>query len=258
MMSRYEYYPVDAAPKTNTLGVAGFICSLVGLFTGGHVLSPVGLVLSLIALGRQPRGFAIAGLILGLVGTCGWLVVFIAIGGLVLAFIALALGIGLFALNDPEKAEITLEMGSIAAAVEKERDDTGYLPAAITSLGLDQGALEDPWGNPYIYTFLADEPGYDIVSHGKDGTAGTSDDIKLSTLGDMWKNYFQASGDDENGTVTLRMGDRSIVIRGDKNDGNIKVDAGDRIFEINGHGEGGHVTVTPTPPSTQPLDPPHR
>ena len=47
-------------PETNGLGLAGFIVSLVGICSGG-VLSPIGLVLSIVGLFREPRGFAIAG-----------------------------------------------------------------------------------------------------------------------------------------------------------------------------------------------------
>lgn len=50
---------------SNGLGMAGFICSLVGLFTCG-VLFPIGLILSLIGVFFQPRGFAIAGLCISL------------------------------------------------------------------------------------------------------------------------------------------------------------------------------------------------
>src|SRR4051794_39566029 len=55
-------------PPTNGLGLAGFITSLVGLVTCG-VISPVGLILSLIGLMKSPRGFAVAGTILGLIGS---------------------------------------------------------------------------------------------------------------------------------------------------------------------------------------------
>ena len=70
---------------SNGLGTAGFICSLIGFLTCG-TLSPLGLLFSLIAVFKRPRGFAIAGLILGLLGS--WF--FIAIG---LALITGAMGV---------------------------------------------------------------------------------------------------------------------------------------------------------------------
>ena len=48
----------------NGLGIAGFIVSVVGVFTLG-CLSPVGVLLSLIAAFRRPRGFASAGVVIG-------------------------------------------------------------------------------------------------------------------------------------------------------------------------------------------------
>src|SRR5690348_9132833 len=58
---------VNAQP-TNGLGLAGFITSLVGIVTCG-VIAPIGLVLSLFGLMKPPRGFAIAGTIIGLIGS---------------------------------------------------------------------------------------------------------------------------------------------------------------------------------------------
>ncbi len=52
---------------SNQLGVAGFVTSIIGLFSCG-VLSPIALILSLIALSKSPRGMAIAGTVLGCVG----------------------------------------------------------------------------------------------------------------------------------------------------------------------------------------------
>ena len=50
---------------SNGIGMAGFICSLVGLFTCG-VLFPIGLILSFVGLFFEPRGFAIAGVCISL------------------------------------------------------------------------------------------------------------------------------------------------------------------------------------------------
>ena len=54
-------------PKENGLGIAGFIVSAIGIITCG-VLSIFGVILSAIGLGKEPKGMAIAGLILGLIG----------------------------------------------------------------------------------------------------------------------------------------------------------------------------------------------
>ncbi len=60
---------------SNGLGVAGFVVSLVGFLVCGGLVCPIGVIMSAVALGREPKGFAIAGLIIGLLGSA-WLVIF--------------------------------------------------------------------------------------------------------------------------------------------------------------------------------------
>ena len=45
---------------TNGLAIVGFVLAIVGIFSSG-ILCPIGLIISLIALGREPKGFAIEG-----------------------------------------------------------------------------------------------------------------------------------------------------------------------------------------------------
>lgn len=52
----------------NGLGIAGFVVSLLGFFTCG-LLCPIGLILSFIGLFKAPRGFAVAGTLLGFGGS---------------------------------------------------------------------------------------------------------------------------------------------------------------------------------------------
>lgn len=54
--------------RSNGFGVAGFVLSLMGFFTCG-VLSPLGLLFSVLGMFRAPRGLATAGMVMGLVGT---------------------------------------------------------------------------------------------------------------------------------------------------------------------------------------------
>lgn len=58
-------------PATNGLGTAGFICSLLGIVTCG-LLSPIGLLFSVLGIFRAPRGMAFAGGVLGAIGSV-WL-----------------------------------------------------------------------------------------------------------------------------------------------------------------------------------------
>jgi hypothetical protein len=79
------------SPPTNAFGLVGFILSLAGFVFGG-LLCPLGLIFSVIGMKREPKGFAIAGLVIGIIGTVFLLfmvvyVVFIIfmIGGVVTA-----------------------------------------------------------------------------------------------------------------------------------------------------------------------------
>jgi len=69
------YVPVPQ-PDTNVLGLVGFIVSIVSLMFTCGLLSPIGLILSLIGTFKAPRGLAIAGTVLGVLG-CGLLGFFI-------------------------------------------------------------------------------------------------------------------------------------------------------------------------------------
>lgn len=72
---------VIEAPRSNVLGVAGFVFSLLGFFSCG-VLAPIGLLLSFCGMFSEPKGLATAGLILGFVGSL-WLIVGVFILGLI-------------------------------------------------------------------------------------------------------------------------------------------------------------------------------
>lgn len=69
-------------PKTNGMALAGFICSLAGLFIFGFVLGTLAIIFSAIGLGKinkdasmwKGKGMAIAGLIIGIVDIMAWLI----------------------------------------------------------------------------------------------------------------------------------------------------------------------------------------
>lgn len=69
---------------TNGLGVAGFVLALIALFLGwipflGWVIWLLGLILSACGMFRKPKGLAIAGLVISLIGVILLLVVFGAV-----------------------------------------------------------------------------------------------------------------------------------------------------------------------------------
>lgn len=151
--------PVDRA---NTLGVAGFVTSLVGFaFTGG-LLCPIGLILSLIALRRQPRGFAIAGTVLGLLGSCGGCLIAL----FVLPAIAIALAGGAtvltaaaFMLVGGTPAMETFDhMFQIQREIKVYEKQHGAPPASLADLNLPTDILQDGWGTPLQYQVSGTAP----------------------------------------------------------------------------------------------------
>lgn len=72
--------------KSNGVGVAGFVLALLAIFLGwipvlGWILWLLGLVLSIVGMFKQPKGLAIAGLVISLIGIILLIAVFGAILG---------------------------------------------------------------------------------------------------------------------------------------------------------------------------------
>ena len=72
--------------QSNGIGTAGFVLALLNLFLGwipvlGWILWLLGLIFSCVGVTRKPRGLAIAGLVISLIGIIFLLVVFSAIVG---------------------------------------------------------------------------------------------------------------------------------------------------------------------------------
>ncbi len=240
MTQASPYAPYDAyaavPQRTNTIGLSGYECSLLGLLTGGHLLSPVGLILSLIGLGQRPRGWAVAGVIIGLLGTCGWLIVAVlvavAIAGVLLA------GVGMFFFTQADRIELTTDMSKIAMQAEDyKHNNRGVAPADLTVLNLQTPALTDPWGTAYHYELTDQDPGYDIVSDGPDGKPGTADDVYLSKIDKYWEDAgkdferqmkeFQQRSKDGRG-MTIKIGpekDGARITVDEDRDGDADTDA---------------------------------
>lgn len=162
----------------NGLGIAGFICSLLGLISCG-LLSPVGLLLSLFAMRREPRGFAIAGLVLGLVAVCGWAIGIVMFGTVIaMALAAVGLG-GLAVAMGGAQIEAGLELSNIDREIQVYRDRTGQLPASLDLLPASEPeAMIDPWGRRYEFRLSDDGATYTLFSTGPDGLPGTTDDVQ--------------------------------------------------------------------------------
>lgn len=75
--------------QSNGIGTAGFVLALIGIFLGwvpvlGWIIWLLGLILSAVGVMRKPKGLAIAGLVISLVG----LIILLSIAGLFSAAVA--------------------------------------------------------------------------------------------------------------------------------------------------------------------------
>ncbi len=226
---------VMAPAPSNGLGQAGFIVSLVGWFTLG-LLCPIGLILSFFGLFRRPRGFATAGVILGLVGS----IVFVIIGLVLTVAVTAAVfsGSALYmALNDPEQFELAADMTEIVTAAESYRSDNHVPPPSLTTLGLDPDALKDPWDSPYEYVLKNDSRcGFDVISRGPDHRLGSEDDITLTSLDQLFSNYIQVNKTKlgNGGRMEIKIGSRTIELLADEKGSTITIHAGDKVIRLNG------------------------
>ena len=134
--------------RTNGLGIAGFVVSLVGLvgicIAPGFLLSLVGTILSAVAMAEQPRGFAIAGLVLGLIGVLWLIVVVLIVGGVLAAGLAGGMSVARTAAREIKAST------EVLTAVEDYRYKNAKPPADIDALvqaGLLKAAPTDGAGH---------------------------------------------------------------------------------------------------------------
>lgn len=166
--------PRPVGPQSNQLGLAGFIVSLVGFVACAGILCPIGLVMSAIALRREPKGFAIGGVIIGLVGSVAMIVVFLVLGGL--GFILAAVGIGA-AIHG---GEAFLDANRIGDAITTQIRAGAPVPTTLDDVqGLQDEWKQDKWGRPYRFTMSEDKKSFKIESDGPDAKTGTIDDIVI-------------------------------------------------------------------------------
>lgn len=182
-------YVMVPAHESNGLGVAGFFISLIGLFIPTGIVALLGLLISLVALGRQPRGFAGLGVLIGLFGTFIWLAVMVVavLGAATLGVGILICGAAAFILTQPETIEVTSDMINVHLAVAEYKKENDSLPRDLDGLRLAVTTLTDPWGQPYRYQLVKDgDRGFDVISGGLDQQFGTDDDLALSRLKEVW------------------------------------------------------------------------
>lgn len=152
--------PDPTQAKSNPLGIIGFVLSIL------CVTSPIGLIVSLFALRKEPRGMAIAGTIVG--------VLFSALLGLVVAMIVI------YGSLFTKTTELATDMQRLRPALNQHNQSQGSYPADLSALGLPSDATTDPWGNPYRYE-RADDGTYTLFASGFDGQQNTSDDLEFTS-----------------------------------------------------------------------------
>ncbi|MEO0474463.1 MAG: DUF4190 domain-containing protein [Planctomycetota bacterium] len=162
----YQYEP----PPTNALGIAGFVVSLSGLVVCMGLICPVGLVLSLIALTKEPRGFAIAGTILGALGTLMGVLAALLFAGV----LGSGFWLGSYFANSQTYTTISIASSDIDYHYN---NNNSTLPDEPTGNALIS-SYTDEWGNSLKYELTAGTTDqYTISSAGEDGVFGTIDDI---------------------------------------------------------------------------------
>jgi len=147
---------------SNSLGLAGFLISLFSIPLCG-ILAPLGLLLSVFALRKSPRGFAVAGTMLGLLGTL-W------VGGL---FLRTA--------HDHHRRDVRQKTNVTRVQLENAKNlivehqiETGAVPEGIEGNKMVLH-LKDGWDKPIRYDVDADS--YVLRSAGPDDEWETRDDI---------------------------------------------------------------------------------
>ncbi|CAE7446260.1 unnamed protein product [Symbiodinium necroappetens] len=145
--------------QSNPLGVVGFVLSLL------CITSPIGLLLSMIALLKAPRGFAIAGTIIGLL--------FTSVIGIV-AFFAVVYGSFVV-----DSTKLTLDLERLRIEAREYVDQNQAVPASLDELGWDD--TTDPWGHEYVFSMDSETNVWELRSVGPDGVADTGDDFAFDS-----------------------------------------------------------------------------
>ena len=154
-------YRPSPMPSLNGLGLAGFIVSVGGVVLLMGVVCPIGALLSLIAVFRKPRGFAVAGLIVGVLGSVLWAVLWVLIIQAVSTSINRMQSYGLF--------------WNAKNSIDMYYTDHNSLPDDATGNSLVSQHI-DRWGQPFSYRQI-DAHSCEIMSAGPDQAWGTKDDL---------------------------------------------------------------------------------
>ena len=159
--------PPPVAPlRANTLGLVAFILSLVG-FCVPFVASLAALICGIIAVRRQPRGFAIAAIVISCLSGC--------VSGFTLAALLPALAIGK---NAAKVAKTTISGSEVLMRVSEFKVDQSTLPKDLVECYGDEIPPFDAWGTPLKLVIETEGTTTNIFvwSAGKDAVWDSEDD----------------------------------------------------------------------------------
>ncbi|MHC2066726.1 type II secretion system protein GspG [Bremerella sp. T1] len=156
--------------RSNTLGAWGFGISLFGLLVTFGLLCPLGLLLSFFGLFSRKPGIAIAGVIIGGIGTA---IVGVGVGSIAMA----ASAMHHYSVEVPKMEQTREVLDTACVEVESFRQENNKLPEGIEGNKLVL-KYEDAYGNAVRYE--PEEDGkFAIRSAGPDGTFDTNDDQRM-------------------------------------------------------------------------------
>ena len=143
----------------NPLAIVGLLLAIC--------VGPIGLVISLVAMTRRPRGLAIAGVVVGLLTT---MIIVVTIS----MTVRIVGDIG----NMVEHVKhLDDDIDAITMMIREHEETEGAYPEYIELLDIDPEALTDPWNRPYSYSRRADGTNWFLTSFGEDGLPDTDDDL---------------------------------------------------------------------------------
>ncbi|MCC9604481.1 DUF4190 domain-containing protein [Blastopirellula sp. JC732] len=158
-------------PPVNALGIWGFFVSLFGLVFTLGLLSPIGLILSLLAMFHPRRGFAVAGFVVGMVGT---------------ALIAAIVGTAAVATETyhhyahevPQIEQTLARLDDAIVVIETDRREKGELPEGVDGNKLVL-PITDAWQQSVRYEPEDSGIDYAVRSAGPDMKFDTADDLRM-------------------------------------------------------------------------------
>ena len=154
------------------MGLAGFIVSIASLFLCG-IPAIIGIILSIIGLGKNPKGFAVAGLLIGFIA----MLELVALGAVFYGAFTVVETVKKGVENIGTQVQLSAEANEIAL----EWQDSGELPNEEDGQAAVAGTT-DMYGNQIIYE--TDGTSFTLRSRGLDGELNTDDDITVGPFSD--------------------------------------------------------------------------